>query len=219
MSEAVVQAPSWRIDSWYPDLDPKIQQKLKIYWDELSRANRTMTLIPVKTIPFADAIHFADSIIASRLIYSHDPKMTELYDLASGNGFPGLVFAILYPQVKVVLVDTSERSCDFFKSVVAQCQLTNVEIKKTTIDQMPANSMKHCVTRGLASISKVILMVRKLVPIGGEVFHLKGETWPAEVGEIPTQLCSAWTPALVGEYKLPIGTMKFGVVKTTRIGS
>lgn len=213
------QAPAWRIETWFPDLDPKIARHLKTYFDELMRFNRTVNLISPKTVPFADVIHFADSIYASRLIQADHPDMNEIYDFGSGNGFPGLIFAMLYPSIKVMLVDSDQRKTEFLKHVAASCQLQNVTVLNQQIEKLPLNSIKFVMSRGFASISKSILIARKIVSVGGVFYHLKGETWPAEVGEIPTQLCSAWTPALVNEYKLPIGTMKFAVVKTTRIGS
>ncbi len=44
-------------------------------------------------------------------------------------------------------------------------------------------------------------------------FSYKGEEWGIELGEIPTQLCSVWSPSLVSDYKLPVGAMKFAVIK------
>ena len=71
--------------------------------------------------------------------------------------------------------------------------------------------------RGLSNISKSILLTRRIVPPGGSFYHLKGDSWSGEVSEIPTQLCSVWTPTLVKLYKLPIGEVKFAVIKTEKI--
>ena len=68
-------------------------------------------------------------------------------------------------------------------------------------------------TRGFAPISKAILMLRKQVKRGGEVYFMKSEEWATEVANIPSQLCSFWVPSLVSEYRLPIGEVKFSVVK------
>lgn len=218
MSETAVQAPTWRIETWFPEIDSKIQQKLKLFSDEIARHNRALDLVSAKTLPFADAIHFADCINGSRLINKDQPKMTELYDI-SGNGLPGIVYGLLFPHVKVVLPDINDKKIEFLKGIAALCHMTNIDVQKIAIDKLPPNAMKFAVARGFATISKTILVSRKLMAVGGDFYHMKGETWPAEVGEIPTQLCSAWTPALVGEYKLPVGAVKFAVVKTTRIGS
>ncbi|MCX7978379.1 MAG: class I SAM-dependent methyltransferase, partial [Bdellovibrionaceae bacterium] len=81
----------------------------------------------------------------------------------------------------------------------------------------PQGSVEHCVSRGLANISKSILLTRKIVKSGGVFYHMKGESWANEIADIPTQLCSIWSPALVKEYRLPVGEARFALVKTTKI--
>lgn len=213
-AEAVGSA--WRIPEWFPDVPGDQLLKLKKYHDELLRFNRSLNLIGVKTIPVADAIHFADSIISARLI-AKSGKIDELYDLGSGNGFPGLVFAILYPQTKVKLVDADTRKCEFLKHTASHIGLTNVEVLARQVETLPEKSINFAVSRGFASIPKAILVTRKLVKTGGAYFHLKSEEWAKEIADIPTQLCSFWLPSALGEYKLPIGEIKFAVVKTEKI--
>ncbi|WP_413569137.1 16S rRNA (guanine(527)-N(7))-methyltransferase RsmG [Bdellovibrio sp. HCB117] len=207
----------WRIDEWFPDLSPEIKTRLKAYHEELLKFNRTLSLISPKTVFVADAIHFADSILASQAIHKSNAKIDKIFDLGSGNGFPGLVFAILYPQVKVVLVDTDQKKCEFLNHVAASLKLSNVSVENKNVEALPENSVNFAMTRGFSNISRTILVARKFMPKGGLLFHLKSEEWGIEVGEIPTQLCSIWTPSLVGEYKLPVGAVKFSVVKTEKI--
>jgi 16S rRNA (guanine527-N7)-methyltransferase len=207
----------WRIDSWYPDLGTDVLKQLKSYSEELIKFNRTVSLVSPKTIPMADAIHFADSILASSVIMKSYPKIGEIFDLGSGNGFPGLVFAILNPKVKVHVVDSDPRKCDFLKHVISHVKIVNADVMNVRVEDLKDNSMQYVISRGFSSISKLILLTRKSVLKGGIVFHLKGEQWGMEVSEIPIQLCSSWAPGLVGEYRLPVGEIKFSVIKTDKI--
>lgn len=211
------QVVHWRIDEWFPDLGKEASQQLKLFHGELLKFNRNLNLISAKTIFHADLVHFADSILASRVIMKAEPKLDEIYDLGSGNGFPGIVFATLFPKVKLVLVDSDERKCEFLKHAVAALSLRNTTVKIGTIETLPANSVKYCMSRGLSNISRAILTARRAVPTGGSYFHLKGDNWSTEVGEIPTQLCSVWSPSLAGDYKLPIGEFKLSIVRTDKI--
>lgn len=213
------EAPTihWRIDTWFPDLSPEVKSRLKTYHDELLKFNKTINLVSAKTMFVADAIHFADSILASKAIMTGNPGINRIYNLSSGSGFPGVVFAVLYPQVQVVLLEVDQKKNEFLKHIVSHLGLKNVSVENKTVDSFPDGSIQYAMARGLASISKVILMCRKVVPKGGAFFHLKSEEWGMEVGEIPTQLCSIWSPSLVGEYKLPVGAVRFAVVKTEKI--
>jgi 16S rRNA (guanine527-N7)-methyltransferase len=208
----------WRIDQWFPDLSADLKSKLKSYHDELMIATKlNSTLVSTKTLAVVDALHFSDSILASRLIYSQNPNLKSITDFGSGVGFPGVVFALLYPGIEVTLVEFDAKKLEFLSAIVSKLKLTNVKIEKKTIETLPENSIQVAMTRGPSSISKSILSARKCVTKGGLLYHLKGEQWGIELGAIPTQLCSIWSPSLVGEYKLPIGAAKFAVIKTDKI--
>lgn len=208
---------SWRIDEWFPGLSPDIRSRLKTYHEELLKFNRTVNLISPKTVFVADALHFSDAILASQTIHRYNPAIDKIYDLGSGNGFPGMVFAMLFPKVQVVLVDNDQKKCEFLVHLSRVLNVSNVTVEKKAVETLPEGSVQYAMVRGLASISKCLLMMRKPIPKGGVFYHLKGEEWGIEVGEIPTQLCSSWSPSLVGEYKLPIGSVKFSVIKTDKI--
>lgn len=214
---ATPSANSWRLETWFPDLNKEAHTKMRKLFDELTKANRTLSLISPKTVPFADGIHFADCILALQAIISDAPTTQEIYDLSLANGFPGLVAAIIYPKIKFIIVYTDDKKSEYLTLCIKELGLTNVSLKKSTIEGLPANSVRTAITRGVANISKMILASRKSFAKGGTLYHMKGETWGAEVGEIPTQLCSVWSPALVKEYRLPIGEVRFAVVKTEKI--
>lgn len=206
----------WRIDQWFPELSSDIRSNLKKYHEELLRFNKTVNLIGVKTIPMADAIHFADSILATRIIYQ-DLQHSEIHDFGSGNGFPGLVMALMYPDKRIHFLEMDVRKAEFIKHMISILGLKNCDVLVRSIEVFGEGEVKCAVSRGLSSLSKSILMARKAVPVGGTYYHLKGEEWATEIADIPTQLCSFWQPSLLGEYRLPIGEVRFAVVKTLKI--
>ncbi len=206
----------WRIEQWFPDLSPDVQAKLKKYHEELLIFNKTINLISVKTIPMADAIHFADSILATRII-AKDLKHKDVHDFSTGNGFPGLVMALLLPQIKVHLVQFDSRKAQFLKQMISVMGLTNAEVLVRNVDSFNDGSVECAVSRGLGAISKSILMARRMIPKGGAYYHMKSEEWATEIADIPSQLCTYWMPGLLGEYKLPVGEVRFAVVKTEKV--
>lgn len=207
----------WRIDAWFPNISEISRSKLKVFSGELVRANKLGNLVSPKTLPLADAIHFADGIVGGGIVLSQIKEDSTIFDFGSGAGFPGLVMAIVSPKHNFVLVENDLKKADFLRGIVATLGLSNVLIRNGGIEGIEAGSVQHGVVRGFANISKTILLLRRCFITGGSLFHFKGEQWSMEVGEIPTQLCSVWTPSLVAEYKLPIGPMKFAIVKSTKI--
>jgi 16S rRNA (guanine527-N7)-methyltransferase len=205
----------WRLKEWFPDLSDKTHTVLHSFFELVVRHNKTINLLSPKTIPVADALHFSDSILGSQIIREDSPKMKSIYDFGSGNGFPGIVFGILYPEIEVTLVESDARKVEFLKHVQATLSLGNIKVLHASVEALPADSVQYALARGFANISKTILLARKPIPKGGVLYHMKSE-WGLEITEIPTQLCSIWFPALVQEYVLPSTQFRFGVVKTTK---
>lgn len=206
----------WRLSDWFKDLGAEKLKQLGTYHGELIKFNVSLNLISVKTISQADSIHFADSIIAAKHIR---PLISgnEVYDFGSGNGFPGLVMGILYPELKMKLVDADQRKSEFLKHMVSKLNIQNVEILNTQVEKLPEKSVQFGVCRGFSSLAKSTLILRKIFKKGGIFFHLKSEEWFSEVSNMPTQLCAFWKPGLVSEYRLPSGEVSYAVVKTEKI--
>lgn len=207
----------FRLSQWFKDIDSDAMNKLSAFNSLLIQYNKRIQLVSPKTIPYADVIHFSDSIYASRLVRPSLVIKPEIYDVGSGNGFPGIVFGILYPEVSVILLDTDSVKCDFLKQAVSELSLSNIKVVNQAFEKVPADSIPNAISRGYASITKSLLSARKVIVKGGAYFHMKSSEWSKEVAEMPTQICSIWSPELVGEYSLPLGEFRFAVVKTTKI--
>ncbi|MGE3759549.1 MAG: 16S rRNA (guanine(527)-N(7))-methyltransferase RsmG [Pseudobdellovibrionaceae bacterium] len=218
MSEQVQQvvAAPWRIPEWFKDLSSDQKNLLKKHFDEVVKHNKILSLISLKTVQFADAIHFADSILASRMILENS-SISKIYDLGSGNGLPGVVMAILAPKIQVILVDKEPKKVEFLKGLIGTLGVKNVQVVHSAIENLPEGSVEVAMARDLGSIGKVLISTRKLFKKNGRLYHLKSEEWAVEVSEIPSQLCSHWGPSLIGDYKLPIGAAKFSIVKTEKL--
>lgn len=212
------ESSTWRLAEWFSDLNPDQLGLFKKYFDEIKKYNKTINLVSPKTLSSADLTHFADCILASRSIRKGMPsQVKEVFDIGSGNGFPGMVFAVLFPEVKVNLVESDLRKSEFLKNLVITLGLKNVHVLNQNVETLKDRSVSVAISRGFAPLSKAILVTRKIFIKGGVYFHLKGEEWASEIASIPSQLCSFWLPGLVGEYRLPVGEVKFAVVKTDKI--
>ena len=207
----------WRVPSWFPELVGS-HDTLKKFHDELLRCNKAINLIGINTVAHTDLIHIADSIQAS-MIVKGNCNPSELYDLGSGNGCPGLVFGILYPTIPVKLVEVDSRKAEFLRHAISSCGLKNVTVLEKNVESLGADSVKFAICRGFAAIPKTLLIARKFLANEGRVFHLKGTEWPLEIGEIPTQLCSYFRSGLVQEYSLPLGEFKFSVVVSQKVAT
>ena len=209
-------ATTARLTKWYPDLSPETIASLSKYVGEILKFNKAVNLISATTTKTMDAVHIGDSVSAARLIYPALVPNAPLYDFGSGNGLPGIVFAILYPSLKVVLVDRDQRKLEFCKTVVATLKLSNVTTHVGGVEELPAKSVLNAVGRGLAPLPKALIMARKSVAKGGKFFHMKTDAWANELAQVPSQLFSFWRPGLLGQYRINEQSSDMAVVVTDK---
>ncbi len=207
---------NWRIADWFPDLSELQQTMLRVYYLELLKFNPKINLISRRTETEADQVHFADSIMAGKLILFRN-KSESIVEIGSGNGFPGLVMAVLAPERKFVLLDKDQRKVEFLKHVASRAGLKNVSFFNGLFEAFPEDSIDCAVSRGFASLSGSIISARKAFKVGGEYYHMKGSIWATEMAEIPTQVCSIWTPSLAADYRLPETSITLSLVLTKKI--
>lgn len=207
----------FRLKQWFPELSDRQVEMFRLLHGKLIERNDALGLVGSKTIPQGDLIHFADSIISSRMIQKSIGDAA-VADLASGGGFPGLIYAIMFPNSQVTLVEADAQKAEYLTQAVNTLRLSNTKVLSIQMEKLGDGSINYAMCRGFSTLSKTILVLRRVVKKGGCVFHLKGEEWFKEMSDIPTQLCSFWRASLVGEYTLPVGEVTYAVVKTDKIG-
>lgn len=206
-----------RIAKWFPQLDKAAVEKLSTYNDELLKFNKTISLISEQTVKKTDVVHFADSVLASQLIYANLILNAPLYDFGSGNGFPGLVFGILYPQTQLVLMEKDSKKAEFLKHIRSLLKLENVEVRTGELEELAENSVQNAMSRAYIPLNKLMLSSRKVIASGGKFFYLKSDSWPQELAGVPSQLFTVWNPSLLGQYSLPETGTSMAVVITQKI--
>ncbi len=108
------------------DVSRETHEKLELYHALLLKWQKAINLVSSKTIDEAWVRHFADSVQIDRhMPFDVSRESRIVFDLGSGAGFPGLVLAILRPDLKVRLIESDERKCQFLKTVSRE---TNVDV-------------------------------------------------------------------------------------------
>jgi len=205
----------WRIPEWFPGLGNDATSKLKIFHKELIEFNGRINLISPRTEQAADQIHFADGILGCRAI-ANDVRGKVVFDLGSGNGIPGLVMACLFPDIQVVPVEADARKVEFLKHSASRMGLKNIKVINARVEDLGEGVIGFGMSRGLASISKVLLLARKAAAPQCSFYHFKGDAWSSEVAEIPSQILAHWEIEHLCDYKLPDGGAKLTLIKTKR---
>lgn len=205
----------WRIPKWFPDIDAATENTLHRYHQELMRFNGRINLISRNSEREADETHFADSIEAARLLAKEELAGT-LYDVGSGNGFPGIICAVLMPDLRVKLVEADSRKVEFLRHVISELEIMNCSAICSRLESIATDGKSAAVFRGFANISKTALACNKVFKRGERLYHMKSGSWSTEVASMPSQIVANWAPSLLGEYVLPATQARRAVVCTLR---
>jgi len=107
-------------------------QQLTNYLDLLLRWNARMNLTAVRDPEQIVARHFGESLFAARHLYSvPGTQNSQLLDLGSGAGFPGLPIKIWAPDLHVTLLESNQRKSTFLREVIRSLELSSIEVVTT----------------------------------------------------------------------------------------
>ena len=106
------------------NLTKDMQEKLDKYAQFLIEYNQHTNLTAIKTIDEIYLKHFYDSLT---LVKIANLKTGKLLDVGTGAGFPGLVLAIVFPDLEVTLLDSNNKKITFLNECIKKLELKNVQ--------------------------------------------------------------------------------------------
>lgn len=107
---------------------------------------------------------------------------SDVCDIGSGAGLPGLVLAIRRPDLQVTVVEPLMRRSTFLTEVVDQLALTNVEVLRARAEELHGRRDFSVVTsRAVAPLPRLLDWCMPLVRQGGEMLAMKGSSAADEV--------------------------------------
>jgi 16S rRNA (guanine527-N7)-methyltransferase len=146
-------------------------------------------------------VHFADCIAGCR-IFSLFVQPKGFLDLGSGNGFPGIVFAILNPGLTIECVDSDERKIVFIKQFALRNGLRNLSASCIRIENLNS-PVFQATAKGLGALGKIFSLLEANTNSGSVLFLFKGPEWESEMKELTAKQCSTWNISVIGTYELP----------------
>ena len=145
-------------------------------YDEVLRAeNKKYNLTAIKNKEDVYLKHFYDSLTLSKIIKLENQS---LCDIGTGAGFPGMVLKIIYPNLKVTLVDATEKKCKFLQLVIQELGLKDIEVihARAEIYSKTVREKYDIVTsRAVAPLKHLLEYSIPLVKVGGNYIAMKSD--------------------------------------------
>jgi len=157
-------------------------EKLNKYKDFLLSSNKSLNLIGKTTENQIFTRHFTDSA----QIYDLIEDKSEIIDLGSGAGFPGVILKILMDNNKIVgnitLIDKSPKKCKFLQDLSDKLGLT-LKIVNLKIENFKFNKISIVVSRAFKKTVDTIDILLKNNDKIRNIILIKGKTYQQEIEE------------------------------------
>lgn len=176
---------------YFPELSSDKIEKFKqlealyIYW------NQRINVVSRKNINELYINHVLHSLAIAKII--NFKNKTNILDVGTGGGFPGIPLAILFPDCNFTLVDSIAKKIHVVDSIVNSLKLDNIS---TSISRVESLNTKHdfIVSRAVTNMPKFMNLTKGRVIKGGHnslsngIIYLKGGNLSEELKNIKNQM-------------------------------
>jgi 16S rRNA (guanine527-N7)-methyltransferase len=153
------------------------------YERELSDWNQRFNLTAIRDQESIRTKHFLDSLSCVLAWKAAPPQ--RLIDVGTGAGFPGIPLKILYPNMKLTLVESVGKKAMFCQHIVRVLGLEAVQVIQSRAEELGHDSIHRegydwAAARAVANINVLAEFLLPLVKVGGNMLAQKGESGPAD---------------------------------------
>ncbi|MDW4357576.1 16S rRNA (guanine(527)-N(7))-methyltransferase RsmG [Staphylococcus saprophyticus] len=167
------------------ELSNKQQQQFQTYYQMLVEWNEKMNLTSITEEHEVYLKHFYDSIATS--FYTDLTKELTICDVGAGAGFPSIPLKIIFPNLKVTIVDSLNKRIHFLNQLAEALELDNVSFvhdRAETYGKGDYRASYDIVTaRAVARLSVLSELCLPLVKKGGHFIALKSSKGEEELEE------------------------------------
>lgn len=155
-------------------------EQLDTYASFLKEYNEKINLTAICEYEEVLDKHFYDSLLLS---FNKEIKGS-LVDVGTGAGFPGVVLKIVYPDLKVILIEPLKKRCVFLNELIEKLGLKDIEVINSRGEDFSlTNREKYdfVTARAVSNLNMLIEICGAMVKIGGYFIALRGLNGKEEI--------------------------------------
>lgn len=159
--------------------------QLRRFLAALYEANARFNLTAIREPAEAWTRHVFDSLTLLPLLISAEAQ--RVADVGSGGGLPGLVLAIVMPEVRFTLIESTGKKARFLEETAALLNLANVRVVSERAEVLGQDHQHHreqydaVIARAVGPLAVLLELTVPLAREGGFVLAIKGERAQEEI--------------------------------------
>lgn len=148
--------------------------QLNRYYELLIEWNEKINLTSIIDKDQVYLKHFYDSLTLSTIIDLNNDL--SLVDVGTGAGFPGLVLKIVFPNLKVTLIDSLNKRISFLKEVIEELNLKEIEAIHIRSEEYALKNREYFdigTARAVAPLNILLEYIIPLIKVNGYFIPMK----------------------------------------------
>ena len=170
-------------------------QKLVDFLHLIEKWNKVYNLTAVRQPGEMVYRHLMDSLAVLPWL-----KGSRMADVGSGGGLPGIPLAVMRPDVRFTLIDSSGKKTRFMRHAARKLALENVQVVQCRVeDYDDASAFDTVISRAFAALDDFVRMAGHLCGPGGRLLAMKGVLPPVGSQQLP----EGWSVEGVHKLEVP----------------
>lgn len=164
------------LDEFNISYTDRMIEQFNLYYDILIQWNKFMNLTGITEYHDVIVKHFIDSLSIVKIIDM--ANVTSLIDVGTGAGFPGVPIKIIFPHIKICLLDSLNKRVKFLNEIISKLDLDNISALHGRAEEIAKRGEYRekydlCVSRAVANLSSLSEYCLPFVKKGGQFISYK----------------------------------------------
>jgi len=136
----------------------------------LAKWNKTYNITAIRDLEQMIILHLIDSASVYNYL-----KGNSIIDVGTGGGMPGIIFAILNPDLKITLLDANQKKTRFLRFAQRQLKLDNITVVCERVEKyQPLNGYDVVISRAFSEVGLFLKLAGHLCGDKGSMYAMKG---------------------------------------------
>ena len=175
--------------------------KLDSFYHKLIEWNERINLTRITEEQDVYLKHFYDSLTIAKVVDLR--KKDTLCDVGTGAGFPGIVLKIVYPNLKITLVDSLLKRVNYLNTIIAELNLDNIKAIHSRGEDYK-EKFDVVTARAVANIEKLLNFTMHLVNKDGIFVAMKGNVEEEMTDQVVSKINKKYNLVTINKFLLPI---------------